>query len=137
MPEFPSDVPDRCRYICTQCRGKSVRDFDIVTYRNIVWLLAPNHDYCERCVSVATGWAPERDTDVPPQVSGTVIREEEEDTDMLSAMRNFIKDDRVRDAFDLLLTVENFTLVPHWAAWEGTGTGSKKGYYIHGIIYIT
>ena len=48
-----------------------------------------------------------------------------------SAMRDYIQDEGVRAAFDLLLTVENFNLVPRCAAWDGTGYGQKKsvGFY--------
>ena len=45
---------------------------------------------------------------------------------MLSAMRSYIKDDGVREAFDLLLTVKNFEIVPRWAWQGGTGYGQKK-----------
>lgn len=41
-------------------------------------------------------------------------------------MREYIQDDDVREAFDVLLTVENFEIVPRWAAWHGTGYGQKK-----------
>ena len=45
---------------------------------------------------------------------------------VLSAMRAYIQDDGVREAFDLLLTVKNFDVVPRWAAQQGTGCGQKK-----------
>ena len=45
---------------------------------------------------------------------------------MFTEMREYIRDDGAREAFDLLLTVENFETVPRWAARQGTGYGQKK-----------